>query len=255
MNALEGRIAIVTGAARGIGRAIATRLAADGASLVIADIQREAGEAVARDLNGLFLETDLSHRDACRNLVERTVEAFGTVHILVNNAGFQHIDPIDEFPEDVWDKMVAVMLTAPFLLTRYSWPFMREQGWGRIINIASVAALRAHPFKSGYVSVKHGLLGLTRTAALEGGPHGITVHAVCPTWVQTPLVENQIADQARTRGIPAEEVIDKVMVASTAIQRMLAPEEVAAVVRFLCSDEAAGMTGSPVMIDGGVVAG
>jgi 3-hydroxybutyrate dehydrogenase len=255
VDSLHEKVAVVTGAASGIGRAIAENLAAGGARVIIADLQRDAGETVAAEVGGYFVETNLARAVDCQNLIQRTVEQFGTVHILVNNAGFQHIDAIDEFPEDVWDKMIAVMLTGPFRLTKACWPHMRRQQWGRIINIASVAAVRGHPFKAGYISVKHGLLGLTRATALEGGPHGITVHAVCPTWVSTPLVLNQIADQARTRGLKEEEVVEKVMAGSTAIGRLLAPKEVADLVRFLCSDAAAGMTGSPVMIDGGVVAG
>lgn len=255
MNTLHGKVAVVTGAASGIGQAIATRLVEEDVQVVIADLNKATGEAVAGEIGACFVQIDLGCAADCQKLIDFTVEQFGTVHILVNNAGFQHIDAVEEFPIDVWDKMVAVMLTAPFRLTKACWPLMREQRWGRIINIASVAAVRAHPFKAGYISVKHGLLGMTRAAALEGGPLGITAHAVCPTWVQTPLVLNQIADQARTRGLKEEEVIEKIMAGSTAIGRLLKPEEVAGLVRFLCSDEAAAMTGSPVMIDGGVMAG
>lgn len=254
MSDLQGKVALVTGAASGIGRAIAERLAADGAVVVIGDVQQEAGEAVAADLGGLYVHADLARAEACRELVERAAGRYGGVHILVNNAGFQHIDPIETFPEDVWERMIAVMLTAPFLLTRYCWPFMREHGWGRVINVASVAGLRAHPYKSAYISVKHGLVGLTRTTALEGAAHGIAAHAVCPTWVRTPLMENQIADQARTRGLDVGEVVEKVMAGQTAIGRLLDPTEIANVVRFLCSDDSSGMTGSPVLVDGGAVA-
>ncbi len=255
MDSLEGKVAVVTGAASGIGKAIAERLSTDGAQVVIADINEEAGEIVAAEIGAHNVQVDLSQGVDCYNLIERTTKQFGTVHILVNNAGFQHIDAIDEFPDGVWEKMMALMLTAPFLLTKACWPFMREQGWGRIINIASVAAVRGHPYKAGYVTVKHGLLGLTRTTALEGGLYGITANAVCPTWVQTPLVIDQIADQARTRGIKEEEVIEQVMSGTTAIGRLLLPEEVAGLVRYLCSDAAGGVTGGPVMIDGGVMAG
>lgn len=255
MDSLEGKVAVVTGAASGIGKAIAERLSTDGAQVVIADINEEAGEVVAEEIGAHFVQVDLSRAVECYNLIERTAKQFGSVHILVNNAGFQHIDAIDEFPDGVWEKMMALMLTAPFLLTKACWPFMREQGWGRIINIASVAAVRGHPYKAGYVTVKHGLLGLTRTTALEGGLYGITANAVCPTWVQTPLVIDQIADQARTRGIKEEEVIEQVMSGTTAIGRLLLPEEVAGLVRYLCSDAAGGVTGGPVMIDGGVMAG
>lgn len=253
--AMQNKVVVVTGAASGIGLSIAERFATDGANVVVSDINAEAGQAAAERLDGLFIHGDLSRRADCKALIYQTVEEFGTVHILVNNAGFQHIDPVEAFPEDTWDKMIALMLTAPFLLTRYAWPLMQKQKWGRIINIASVHGVRASPFKSAYISAKHGLLGLTRTTALEGGPHGITVHAICPAYVRTPLVENQIADQARTRGISEDEVVEQVMLKPAAIKRLVEPEEVAALAAFLCRDEASAMSGSPVMIDLGWTAG
>lgn len=252
---LRGKVAVVTGAASGIGLAIAERLAADGAKVVVSDIKAEAGQAVAGRLGGLFVQGDLSRQSDCQGLIERTVEAFGAVHVLVNNAGFQHIDKIDEFPEAVWEKMIALMLTAPFLLIKYAWPYMKTQQWGRILNIASVHGVRASPYKVGYISAKHGMLGLTRTVALEGGPLGITVHAICPAYVRTPLVENQIADQARTQNLSEDEVIEKVMLKSTAIKRLVEPAEVAALASFLCRDEASAISGSPIMIDLGWTAG
>jgi 3-hydroxybutyrate dehydrogenase len=255
VDEFNGKVVIVTGAASGIGLAIAERFAADGARVVISDVNAAAGQAAAQRLNGLFVAGDLSRRDDCKSLIEQTVAEFGTIHILVNNAGFQHIDPIEAFPEETWDKMIALMLTAPFLLARYAWPFMKAQRWGRIINIASVHAVRASPFKSAYISAKHGLLGFTRTAALEGGPDGITVHAICPAYVRTPLVENQITDQARTRGIPENEVVEQVMLRPAAIKRLIEPSEVAGLAAFLCRDEASAMSGSPVMIDVGWTAG
>jgi 3-hydroxybutyrate dehydrogenase len=168
---------------------------------------------------------------------------------LVNNAGFQHVSPIEEFPEDTWDKMIAVMLTAPFLLTRYAWPAMKAQRWGRVINIASVHGMVASPFKSAYISAKHGLLGLTRTAALEGGAHGITVNAICPAYVRTPLVDNQIADQARTRGLSPGEVIEKVMLEPAAVKRLIEPEEVADFAAYLCGPTGAVFTGAALTMD------
>lgn len=254
-NAMQDKVVVVTGGASGIGLAIAERFAADGAKVVIADVKQETGAPVAERLGGLFVAGDLSKRADCKGLIDRTIERYGTVHVLVNNAGFQHIAPIPDFPEDTWDTMIALMLTAPFLLTRYAWPSMQRQNWGRIINIASVHALRASPFKSAYISAKHGLLGFTRTAAREGGPHGITAHAICPSYVRTPLVENQIADQARTRGIPEEEVIEQVMLAPAAIKRLVEPEEVAALAAFLCSDAASAMSGAAIPIDAGWTAG
>lgn len=252
---LRGKVAIVTGSTSGIGLAIAERFAADEARVVIHGTRGETGEAIAARLGGIFIEGDLSCRENCRALVDRTIEVFGTVHILVNNAGFQSINPIPDFPEDTWERMLAVMLTAPFLLTKYAWPHMQAQRWGRIINMGSVHSLRASSFKAGYVSAKHGLVGLTRTIAREGGPHGILAHIVCPGYVRTPLVENQIADQARTRGLRPDQVVEQVMTAPAAIKRLIEPAEVAAIVHFLCTDAAAAMTGTVVPIDLGWTAG
>lgn len=246
---VKGKVAVVTGGASGIGLAVAERFAADGARVVIGDVNADAGRAAAARLEGLFVEGDLSRRENCRGLIDRAVEAFGTVHILVNNAGFQHIDPIDDFPEDTWEKMVSLMLTAPFLLMRYAWPSMKVQRWGCVINVGSVHSLVASPYKCAYTTVKHGLVGLTRTAALEGGEHGITVNAICPAYVRTPLVEGQIAGQARTRGIPPEQVVEKVMLESAAIKRLIEPDEVADLVAYLCSDAAAVITGVAWPID------
>ncbi|MFZ5918235.1 MAG: 3-hydroxybutyrate dehydrogenase [Chloroflexota bacterium] len=246
---MQNKVAVVTGGASGIGRAVAERCAADGAQVVIGDVQVEAGRAVARRIGGLFVESDLSRRADCQALIECALEAFGAVHILVNNAGFQHIDPIEVFPEDTWDRLLAVMLTAPFLLIKYAWPAMRAQSWGRVVNIASIHGLVASPFKSAYITAKHGLVGLTRVAALEGGEHGITVNAICPAYVRTPLVEDQIADQARTRGLLPENVIQNVMLEPAAVKRLIEPEEVAGLVAYLCSEAAGVVTGAAWAMD------
>ncbi|MBT4498520.1 MAG: 3-hydroxybutyrate dehydrogenase [Gemmatimonadetes bacterium] len=245
------RVAIVTGAASGIGRAVAEALSREGHELVVADRDGEQGSAVAEQIGGLFVEVDLVERASCRRLVDTAVEAYGGVDILVNNAGFQHVSPLDEFPEDTWDDMIGVMLTAPFLLTRYVWPHMRERGWGRVVNMASIHGLVASANKIGYISAKHGLLGLTRTAALEGGEHGITVNAICPAYVRTPLVENQIAAQAEAHQIDESEVVEKILLESAAVKRLIEPEEIAGLVVYLCSELAASVTGAEWKIDGG----
>jgi len=243
------RIAVVTGAASGIGLACAERLAADGMKVVLADVNQKAGAEHAKRLGGTFVAADLGFRDGCRKLADAALEAYGTVHVLVNNAGFQHVAPIEDFPEDQWEKMLSLMLTAPFLLTRYCWPAMKKQKWGRVVNIASIHALVASPFKVGYISAKHGLIGLTRTAALEGGEHGITVNAICPAYVRTPLVDSQIADQAKANRMSPDEVIEKIMLAPAAVKRLIEPREVADFVAYLCGDAAGTITGAALTMD------
>ena len=255
MNAvaeLRGKSALVTGAASGIGRAIAIDLAQHGASVLFADLNERDGAAAAAAVpDGLFVRADVSSRDDCRALVERATAAWGGVDILVNNAGLQHIAPVEAFPEDRWEELLKIMLFGAFYLTRYAIPHMYARGWGRIVNVSSLHGLVASPFKSAYISAKHGLNGLTKTVALEAAEKGVTVNAVCPSYVRTPLVERQIADQARVNRISEEAVIRDIMLAPAAIKRLLEPEEVAAYVTFLCSDAAAGITGATQVIDCG----
>jgi 3-hydroxybutyrate dehydrogenase len=243
------KVAIVTGAASGIGLACAERLARDGCSVVLADVNEQAGTKEAKRIGASFVGADLSRREGCKKLIEEALRIHGTVHILVNNAGYQHVSPIEDFPEDQWERMIALMLTAPFLLTRYCWPAMKKQKWGRVVNIGSVHALIASPFKVGYIAAKHGLVGLTRTAALEGGEHGITVNAICPAYVRTPLVDSQIADQAKANNIPPEEVISKIMLAPAAVKRLIEPAEVADFVAYLCTEPAGVITGAALTMD------
>ena len=243
------KVALVTGAASGIGLACAERLAREGCAVVLADVNEASGKAHAQRLKGSFIAADLTQRNGCRQLVDETLRKHGSVHILVNNAGYQHVAPIEDFPEDQWERMLALMLTAPFLLTRYCWPAMKRQKWGRIVNIGSIHALVASPFKGAYISAKHGLVGLTRTAALEGGEHGITVNAVCPAYVRTPLIDSQIADQARANGMSPDEVVEKVMLAPAAVKRLIEPAEVAEFVAYLCSEPAGVITGSALTMD------
>ncbi len=243
------RVALVTGGASGIGEGTARALAADGVTVMITDVNEKRGREIAEEINGGFVGGDLADRAQCKHIVDATIEVFGQLDILVNNAGFQHIDPIPDFPEDTWDRLIAVMLTAPFLLSKYSWNYLIKAEHPRIVNIASLHGVVASPFKAAYITAKHGLIGFTRTAALEGGEHGLTVNAVCPAYVRTPLVENQIADQARTRGITPEEVIEQVMLEPAAIKKLLEPEDIAALVVYLCSPAAWGITGSIQLID------
>ena len=252
---LKDKVAIVTGAASGIGLATAEMLAKEGARVVLADINEAQLEAVSAKIGADALAVDLSKREGCQELADYAMKQHGRIDILVNVAGIQNVASVEDFPEERWDFMISLMLTAPFLLTKYAWPSMRQNGWGRVINLNSIHGLVASEFKSAYVSAKHGLMGLTKTAALEGGPCGITVNSICPAYVRTPLVDNQIEAQAQNHGISKEEVVSKIMLQKAAIKTMLEPETIAAAVKFLCSDAAANITGTAFTIDGGWTAG
>lgn len=245
----EQRTALVTGGTGGIGLAIALRLRNDGLRVAVLDLDRPQGREVAAEHGLTFIAADLGQREDCRRAVDETVATLDGLDVLVNNAGFQHIAPVADFPEDTWDAMLRVMLTAPFLLSRYAWPHLTRSGQGRIINISSIHGHVASPFKSAYVSAKHGLIGLTRTAALEAGDQGLTVNAICPGYVRTPLVTGQMADQARTRGITVEEVEQRVMLESAAIKRLLDPEDIAGLASYVASPAAWGMTGAVLDLD------
>jgi 3-hydroxybutyrate dehydrogenase len=252
MGELSEKCAVVTGAANGIGLAVAEALSAQGARVLLADIDEQKGQAAALSMHGaLFQRADMASREDCRALIARAEKEWGRLDILVNNAGLQHVSPVEEFPEDRWEYLLRVMLVSPFLLTKYALPLMYARGWGRIINMSSLHGLVASPYKSAYISAKHGLMGLTKTVALEAADKGVTVNAVCPAYVRTPLVEKQIADQARVHGISEAEVIEKIMLAPAAVKRLLEPAEVAAYVMFLCSEAARGITGAAQVIDGG----
>lgn len=252
---LKDKVAIVTGAASGIGLATAEMLAKEGARVVLADINEAQLEAVSAKIGADALAVDLSKREGCWELADYTMKRHGRIDILINVAGIQNVASVEDFPEERWDFMISLMLTAPFLLTKYAWPSMRQNGWGRVINLNSIHGLVASEFKSAYVSAKHGLMGLTKTAALEGGPCGITVNSICPAYVRTPLVDNQIEAQAQNHGISKEEVVSKIMLQKAAIKTMLEPETIAEAVKFLCSDAAANITGTAFTIDGGWTAG
>ncbi|GHF07555.1 3-hydroxybutyrate dehydrogenase [Pseudolysinimonas yzui] len=244
VDELAGKRALVTGAASGIGEAVARELSARGASVIVADLDGEGAARVAGEIGGEPWMVDLSDLDA---LAGHRVEA----DILVNNAGIQTVSPIEDFDPARFRMMIDLMVTAPFLLTRAVLPGMYRSGWGRVVNVSSVHGLRASPFKAAYVTAKHGLEGLSKVIALEGAPHGVTSNCVGPGYVRTPLVEKQIADQARVHGIPESEVIEKVMLTENAIKRLLEPEEVADLVAWLCGPTARMVTGTSYVMDGG----
>jgi 3-hydroxybutyrate dehydrogenase len=248
-QALKGRRALVTGGASGIGLAVARALAGRGAHVVVADRDREGAETAAAELGGSAWAVDLLDPEAVTDT--RLSEALDGVDILVNNAGIQRVSPIEEFDPQDFRRIITLMLEVPFLLVRAALPKMYANEFGRIINISSVHGLRASAFKSAYVTAKHGLEGLSKVTALEGGPHGVTSNCVNPGYVRTPLVEKQIGDQARLHGIPEGEVLAKIMLTESAIKRLVEPEEVASLVAWLASDDAAMVTGASYTMDGG----
>jgi 3-hydroxybutyrate dehydrogenase len=241
---LAGRRALITGGASGIGRACVQGLARAGADVVVVDRDAEAAKAVADEAGGTAVAIDLSDLDAIDGLDL-------DVDVLVNNAGIQHVAPVHEFPPERFSFILRLMLEAPFRLARGALPHMYERGWGRIVNISSVHGLRASEFKSAYVTAKHGLEGLSKVIALEGAQHGVTSNCVNPAYVRTPLVEGQIADQARAHGISEEQVVEQVMLAPAAVRRLIEPAEVAEAVLFLCSPAGTSITGSSLVMDGG----
>ena len=241
---LEGRRALITGGASGIGKACARAFAAAGALVTIADLDGDAAQRVADELGGDAWQVDLSDLDALAALRL-------DVDILINNAGIQHVSPIEEFDPARFQLIIRLMLEAPFLLIRAALPGMYARGWGRVINLSSVHGLRASAYKSAYVAAKHGLEGLSKVTALEGGPHGVTSNCINPSYVNTPLVQKQIADQARVHDIPESEVVEKVMLTETAIKRLVEPEEVASLALWLAGDGAGMVTGASYTMDGG----
>jgi 3-hydroxybutyrate dehydrogenase len=240
---VEARRVLVTGAASGIGRAIAERLVAGGARVLAVDLDPDA------DGPGEPFAADLTTREGNRAAVDAALERLGGLDTVVANAGFQHVAPVAEFPEDRWDALIAVLLTSPFLLAKYAWGALAESGDGRFVAIASAHGLVASPYKAAYVAAKHGVVGLVKTLALEGAEPGILATALCPGFVRTPLVEAQIADQAKAHGVSEERVLEDVIVAPHAIKRLLEPAEVAEAVAFLLGPGGAGFTGAAVPMD------
>jgi len=255
----EGRVAVVTGAASGIGREIAEQLAREGARVTLADkdgagAARAAEALVAQGLLAEGAGCDVTSEAEIVRTIDGIVAAHGRLDVLVNNAGLQHVAPIEEFPTEKFELLVRIMLFAPFIAIKRVFPAMKRQRFGRVINVASINGLVGFAGKAAYNSAKHGLLGLTKVAALEGAAHGITVNALCPGYVDTPLVRNQLGDLARTRNVPLERVLEDVIYPLQPLRRLLTAREIADYAVFLASERAGGVTGAAVVIDGGYTA-
>jgi 3-hydroxybutyrate dehydrogenase len=254
----EGKTALITGSTSGIGLGIARLLAARGAHIVLngfgdADqiAQLRAEIAKAHGVNVMYDGADMSRADEIETMMARAIGEFGLIDLLINNAGIQHVAPVDSFPLDKWNAILAINLSAAFHTTRLALPAMKRNGFGRIVNVASAHALVASPFKSAYVAAKHGIAGFTKTVALEVAESGITVNAVCPGYVLTPLVQQQIPATAQARGISEESVVRDVLLAAQPTKQFVTVEQVAAFTAFLCSADAASITGAVLPIEGG----
>jgi 3-hydroxybutyrate dehydrogenase len=255
---LAGRVAVVTGSTSGIGLGIARAFAAAGASIVLNGLGRadEVGRVVSElseefGLRAIYSPADMSDPDSIERMIALTLETYGRLDVLVNNAGIQHVSPIEQFPVAKWDQILAINLSSAFHTTRLALPAMRKQGFGRIVNIASAHGLVGSPFKAAYVAAKHGILGLTKTVALESAEENITCNAICPGYVWTPLVEAQIEGQAKSHGIPRDQVIRDVLLAQQPSKRFATVEEIGALAVFLASDAGASITGTALPVDGG----
>ncbi|HZG17662.1 MAG TPA: 3-hydroxybutyrate dehydrogenase [Candidatus Bathyarchaeia archaeon] len=256
---LEEKVALITGAASGIGFEMATKFAAEGAKIVIADLREEGAQQAAATLQekgfeAIGLGCDVTKEEDLQNALAAVVNQFGRLDILVNNAGLQYVSPIEEFPTEKFELLIKVMLTAPFMAIKHAFPLMKQQQYGRIINVASINGLIGFAGKAAYNSAKHGVIGLTKVAALEGAAHGITVNALCPGYVDTPLVRNQLEDLAKTRNVPLENVLEEVIYPLVPQRRLLSVEEISDYAVLLASDRLRGVTGTAAVIDGGYTA-
>ena len=251
------KVALITGSTSGIGLGIARKLASEGYHIILNGLNTPEVEDVVKDVDKLgtgkvlFSDADMSNPNQIENMMHMIENKFGQIDIVVNNAGIQFVSPIEEFPVEKWDKIIAINLSSAFHIIRLAIPMMKKNGWGRIVNIASAHALVASPFKSAYVAAKHGIAGLTKTVAMEVAENNITCNAICPGYVHTPLVDGQIDATAKARGITREQVIKDVMLGEQPTKKFVAVEEIADLVYFLCSDSASSMTGTCLPIDGG----
>ncbi len=249
---LEGKVALVTGSTSGIGLAIARAFAAEGAKLMINGFGDAAGIAkLSEELGAVHDGADLSDPDAIARMMARCADELGSPDVLVNNAGIQHVSPVENFPPEKWDSIIAINLSAVFHTTRHALPAMKAKGWGRVVNTASAHSLVASPNKSAYVAAKHGVAGFTKTVALEAARDGVTVNCISPGYVWTTLVENQIPDTMKARGLTREQVMNDVLLAAQPTKQFVTPEQVAALAVFLCREEAASITGANISMDGG----
>lgn len=255
-NMTSKKTVLITGSTSGIGKAIAERFAAQGYQLILNGIEPNAAElseelAVRYEAEYLFSAADMRDPSSIRAMVEAGIERFGAIDILVANAGIQYVSPIENFPDEKWDAILAINLSAAFHLAKAVWPGMKKNGFGRIIHMASAHGLTASAYKSAYVASKHGLIGLTKALALEGAGHNITVNAVCPGYVHTPIVENQIADQMKAHQMSREEIIEKVMLAKQAVKEFVSIDLIVDVVMMLADEKASTLTGVALPVDGG----
>lgn len=256
---VDDKVVLITGAASGIGYEISADFAEAGAKIVLSDIDEQAVKKAAASLNSkgfdcIGIKCDVTKEEEIKSAIEETVSHYGSLDVLINNAGMQHIAPLEEFPTEKYELLIRIMLIAPFIATKHAFPVMKKQGSGRIINMASINGLVGFAGKAAYNSAKHGVIGLTKVAALEGAEYGITVNAMCPGYVDTPLVRNQMEDLAKTRNVPIEKVFEEVLYPLIPQKRLLSVKEVSDYTMFLASDKASGITGQAVVLDGGYTA-